>query len=182
MIGRNVIHHIALQVSHVGGANIEVCNQCGMTFEPTQLLGGLEFLHLHKFQYHSINSQNVLIWNMDPISIKLSDSGITHPTLDCSVCLTILGSSKFLVIPLSLSLPPLTSKLVVMPFHGQRGMIHLTFPSPQYCSPSWGSPPASNTAASSIKMYPFRVPSQTTPPCTARAVMSQLSWSYAVLQ
>ena len=50
-----------------------------------QLLAGLEFLHFHKIRYHGISSNNVLIWNLDPITIKLSDSGITHSSSNCNV-------------------------------------------------------------------------------------------------
>ena len=51
----------------------------------SQLIAALEFLHLHRFRYHGINSNNVLIWNLDPITVKLSDSGITHPPSSCNV-------------------------------------------------------------------------------------------------
>lgn len=60
-----------------------------------QLIAGLEFLHLHKFRYHGINSNNVLIWNLDPIAVKLSDSGITHPPSNCNVG-TVFHKNKFL--------------------------------------------------------------------------------------
>lgn len=56
--------------------------------------------------------------------------------------------------------------------------IPLILPSPQYCMPrsafscSW----LSMAAASSSKMYPLRVPTQTVPPCTTSAVISLYSF------
>ena len=69
-----------------------------------QLIAGLEFLHLHKFRYHGINSNNVLIWNLDPIAVKLSDSGITHPPSNCNVGtkLTFIPNSTILYSPFSI--------------------------------------------------------------------------------
>ena len=70
-----------------------------------QLIAGLEFLHLHKFRYHGINSNNVLIWNLDPIAVKLSDSGITHPPSNCNVgTILVLFHNKYLS-PYQYSIP-----------------------------------------------------------------------------
>ena len=51
-----------------------------------QLLGALEFFHTHKTSYHSINSDNVLVWNLDPLIVKLSDVGITHKKCEVKGC------------------------------------------------------------------------------------------------
>jgi leucine-rich repeat kinase 1 len=62
-IGSNTIHHILLQ-----------------------LLSALEYFHQEGLNYHTLRSDNVLLWCMDPISIKLSDSGITHMSHGCELC------------------------------------------------------------------------------------------------
>lgn len=53
---------------------------------PLQLLQALEFFHNQEINYHSINSDHVLIWSMDPLQIKLSDTGITHSSASCDLC------------------------------------------------------------------------------------------------
>ena len=89
-IGRNIIHHIALQVCVCVCVCVcvVVCGSMDNCQIIPQLIAGLEFLHIHKFRYHGINSNNVLIWNLDPITVKLSDSGITHPPSNCNVGLS----------------------------------------------------------------------------------------------
>ena len=52
---------------------------------PLQLLSALECFHGNGLNYHSLNSDTVLLWTLDPISIKLSDSGITPTPHSCEV-------------------------------------------------------------------------------------------------
>lgn len=52
---------------------------------PLQLLSALECFHGNGLNYHSLNSDTVLLWTLDPVSIKLSDSGITHTRHSCEV-------------------------------------------------------------------------------------------------
>ncbi|CAI8010339.1 Leucine-rich repeat serine/threonine-protein kinase 1, partial [Geodia barretti] len=62
-IGTSTIHHILLQ-----------------------LLSALDYFHREGLNYHTLQSKNVLLWSRDPVSIKLSDSGITHSPRGCQLC------------------------------------------------------------------------------------------------
>ena len=50
-----------------------------------QLLSALDYFHHEGLNYHTLQSENVLLWSRDPVSIKLSDSGITHSPRGCQV-------------------------------------------------------------------------------------------------
>ena len=50
-----------------------------------QLLSALEYLHGQGLNYHSLSSDNILLWSLNPVSIKLSDAGITHSASGCEV-------------------------------------------------------------------------------------------------
>jgi len=52
---------------------------------PLQLLNALEYFHGNGLNYHSLNSDTILLWTLDPVCIKLSDSGITHTRHSCEV-------------------------------------------------------------------------------------------------
>jgi len=49
------------------------------------MLNALEFFHSKGLTYHTLNSDNILLWTLDPLCIKLSDSGITHKPSSCEV-------------------------------------------------------------------------------------------------
>ncbi len=50
-----------------------------------QLLKALQFFHSRQQSYHCISSDSVLVWNLNPLVIKLAHDGITHRTQDCEV-------------------------------------------------------------------------------------------------
>lgn len=51
-----------------------------------QVLRGLEYLHTQRCSYHSIDSERLLVWNVDPLVVKLAHNGITHTPADCELC------------------------------------------------------------------------------------------------
>ena len=38
--------------------------------------------------YHSIQSENILIWTLDPLVVRLSDGGVMQKSHKCGVCCT----------------------------------------------------------------------------------------------
>lgn len=50
-----------------------------------QLLSALDYFHQVGLNYHTLCSEHVLLWSMEPVSVKLSDSGITHTSAGCEV-------------------------------------------------------------------------------------------------
>ena len=50
-----------------------------------QLLRALEFFHSRGLNYHTMDSSSVLIWTLNPVSVKLSDYGFTHGPESCEV-------------------------------------------------------------------------------------------------
>lgn len=52
---------------------------------PPQLLKALDFFHSKHVTYHAINSDNVMVWNLNPLVVKLSHCGVTHSCADCDV-------------------------------------------------------------------------------------------------
>ena len=50
-----------------------------------QVLSAVEFLETKELNYHYITCDNVFLWLLDPVTVKLSNSGLTHNTGDCVV-------------------------------------------------------------------------------------------------
>lgn len=39
--------------------------------------------------YHSVQSENILIWTLDPLVVRLSDAGVMEKSHKCTVCCNI---------------------------------------------------------------------------------------------
>ena len=88
-----------------------------------------------------------------------------------SVCKLDRGSSETTPI---VHAATVTSSLEEGLLRETSGLMNLTFPLPQYCSPSNGFCPSTRAEGSSSSMYPVLVPSYIAVPWAIRAVMS---WS-----
>lgn len=51
-----------------------------------QVCKALQFLNDRKVHYHSIQSENILIWTLDPLVVRLSDAGVMEKSHKCTVC------------------------------------------------------------------------------------------------
>ena len=85
-----------------------------------------------------------------------------------------LKCSRIFRIPPTVHAAIVTSSLEVGLLGETSGLMNLTFPLPQYCSPSRGFCPSTMADGSRSSMYPVLVPSHRAAPWVIRAVMS---WS-----
>ena len=50
-----------------------------------QVLSAIKYLDTNSLNYHCLTCDNVLLWLLEPVTIKLSDSGLLHSPANCIV-------------------------------------------------------------------------------------------------